>query len=537
MPVETESNVADRLVGTTVGGRYRIVSKLGEGGMGAVYVGEQQMGTTVRKVAVKTLHPHLSHDPKILARFERECGTVAELTHPNTIQVFDFGRTDDGLLYIVMEFIEGKSIASILKDEGPLSPVRVDGVLAQVCGSLAEAHGRGIVHRDLKPENVVLCERAGQKDWVKVLDFGIAKRSSEEDKEEAKLTQQGTVVGTPPYMSPEQFTGKPIDARSDIYSLAVMTYEMLTGRLPFAANTAWEWAAAHMTLSPLPIDDQLPSGAFLTPGCKATLFRGLAKNPDERFATAAEFMNAFRDGLSQASSVSLGGYSDTVMAMGSVIVASSHPPPMVRVSTRPVASTTTSNGFAMMPGGGDDEDPAIPAGLGGDGSKRNLLLAGAAAVVLLVGGVVAFSRGSDEPVGPGGSDAAGVTTAAPTASTVQATPGATSGATSGSTPGATTATTPSETSTADKDDEEKKPTPGKPRGDGAKRPAPAEGKSGGGSGSSKTTAGAGGSGASKGSAGPSKECQTLEVLMANPSMPAPVVEDARKKWEAAGCKR
>lgn len=529
MPVETESNVADRLVGTTVGGRYRIVSKLGEGGMGAVYVGEQQMGTTVRKVAVKTLHPHLSHDPKILARFERECGTVAELTHPNTIQVFDFGRTDDGLLYIVMEFIEGKSIASILKDDGPFSPVRVDGVLAQVCGSLSEAHGRGIVHRDLKPENVVLCERAGQKDWVKVLDFGIAKRSTEEDKEEAKLTQQGTVVGTPPYMSPEQFTGEPIDARSDIYSLAVMTYEMLTGRLPFTANTAWEWAAAHMTLAPRPIDGQLSSGALLTPGCKAALFRGLAKNPEERYATAVEFMNAFREGLSQASNVPVGGFSDTVMAMGAVSVPISHPPPMVRVATGSAASNTTSNDFAMMPGGGDDEDPPIPAGLGGEGSKRNLLLAGVAAVVVLVGGVVALSRGNDEPVGQGGSDAASMMTAAPSASTL------------GSTPGATTApspaTAPSETPTPDKDDKEKKPSPSKPGGDGAKRLAPAEGKSGGGTGFSKTNAGSGGSGASKGSTGPSKECQTLEVLMANPSMPAPVVEDARKKWEAAGCKR
>ena len=231
----------DPLLGTVLHGKYKIVRLLGEGGMGAVYLGEQQLGTNVRKVAIKTLHAHLSKDPKILARFEREVGTVAELEHPNTIQVFDFGRTTEGLLYIVMEYIQGKNLGELLEQGGPMEPARVEKIMGQVCGSLEEAHARGIVHRDLEPDNVVLTERAGQKDWVKVLDFGIAKRSSEEDKNEQKLTQQGMVLGTPPYMSPEQFTGKPIDARSDIYSLGIMAYEMLTGRLPFTANTAWEW--------------------------------------------------------------------------------------------------------------------------------------------------------------------------------------------------------------------------------------------------------------------------------------------------------
>ena len=135
-----------------------------------------------------------------------------------------------------------------------MMPDRVAHIMEQICGSLEEAHGRGIVHRDLKPDNVVLVERAGKKDFVKVLDFGIAKRSKEEDKNEQKLTQQGMVLGTPPYMSPEQFTGRPIDARSDIYSLGVMAYEMLTGKLPFKADTAWEWATQHMTQPPIPIE-------------------------------------------------------------------------------------------------------------------------------------------------------------------------------------------------------------------------------------------------------------------------------------------
>ena len=282
----------DPMIGQVMGGKYKIVRLLGEGGMGAVYEGEQQLGTTKRKVAVKTLHPHLSRDEKIKARFEREVGTIAELEHPNTIQVYDFGESADGILYIVMEFLQGKSLADLLEKNGPMEPARVSKIMEQICGSLGEAHARGIVHRDLKPDNVVLVERAGQKDFVKVLDFGIAKRSKEEDKNEQKLTQQGMVLGTPPYMSPEQFTGKPIDARSDIYSLAVMAYEMLTGKLPFKADTAWEWATQHMTQNPIPIES-LAEGMRAPEAMRSAIRRALAKSPDDRFQTVGDFAAAF----------------------------------------------------------------------------------------------------------------------------------------------------------------------------------------------------------------------------------------------------
>jgi tRNA A-37 threonylcarbamoyl transferase component Bud32 len=283
---------ADPLIGQVLGGKYKVVRLIGEGGMGAVYEGEQPLGTTRRRVAVKTLHPHLSRDPKIKARFEREVATIAELEHPNTIQVYDFGTTPEGILYLVMEFLHGKSLADLLEREGAMAPERVDAILQQVCGSLEEAHAHGIVHRDLKPDNVVLVERAGKKDFVKVLDFGIAKRSKEEDKDEQKLTQQGMVLGTPPYMSPEQFTGRPIDSRSDIYSLGVMAYEMLSGKLPFKADTAWEWATQHMTQPPIPIES-LAEGQRATEPMRAALRRALAKSPDERFQTVREFIEAF----------------------------------------------------------------------------------------------------------------------------------------------------------------------------------------------------------------------------------------------------
>jgi tRNA A-37 threonylcarbamoyl transferase component Bud32 len=287
-----EAQAADPLVGTVVAGKYTIVKQLGEGGMGCVYLAEQKLGTSVRKVALKTLHKHLSHDPAIKARFDREAGTVAALEHPNTIQVYDFGEMEDGTLYLVMEFVQGRSVADILEKDGPMPPERVENILRQVCGSLAEAHGHGIVHRDLKPDNVVLCERAGTKDWVEVLDFGIAKRSTEHDPNEAKLTQQGMVLGTPPYMSPEQFTGQPVDVRSDIYALGVMVYEMLVGKYPFEANTAWEWASKHMTEAPRPIETQA-LGEHVPERMRHAITRALAKNKDERFSTVKEFFEAF----------------------------------------------------------------------------------------------------------------------------------------------------------------------------------------------------------------------------------------------------
>ena len=293
----------DPLIGRTLGGKFKIVKLIGEGGMGAVYVGEQALGQHTRKVAIKTLHAHLSRDEKVRVRFQREVGTLATLEHPNTVQVFDFGTTEDGVLYIVMEFVLGRSIADVLEKEGPMSAKRVEHILEQIVGSLAEAHDKGIIHRDLKPDNIILTDRAGQKDFVKVLDFGIAKRSGEEDRNEAKLTQQGMVLGTPPYMSPEQFTGQPLDARSDIYSLAVMAYEMLTGVLPFDAKTAFEWATLHMTAAPKAIE-ATPNGAALPESMRSAIMRALAKNKEQRFNNITEFLDRF-EGKTAASAAEI----------------------------------------------------------------------------------------------------------------------------------------------------------------------------------------------------------------------------------------
>jgi tRNA A-37 threonylcarbamoyl transferase component Bud32 len=294
MPVEPEKG-QDAMIGQLIGGRYRVTGVLGEGGMGIVYVGEQQMGSTVRKVAIKTLHQHLSKDPAVLARFHRECGTVAQLEHPNTIKFYDFGATADGTLYIAMEFVAGRALADVVQ-EGPMAPDRVIRIMRQVCGALDEAHMQGVIHRDLKPENIVLTDRAGEIDFVKVLDFGIAARTESADAaKEAKLTQQGMVLGTPPYMSPEQFTGKALDARSDIYSLAVMSYEMLTGKLPFEADTPWQWATQHMTAQPIPFEVSAPA-KHLPDGMRKAILRGLSKEREQRPSTAREFFTELSDG-------------------------------------------------------------------------------------------------------------------------------------------------------------------------------------------------------------------------------------------------
>jgi serine/threonine protein kinase len=294
MPAVSEPG-ADPMIGQLVGGRYRVTGVLGEGGMGIVYVGEQQMGSTVRKVAIKTLHAHLSKDPSVLARFHRECGTVAQLEHPNTIKFYDFGSTADGTLYIAMEFVAGHSLADIIQ-HGPLSTERVVKIMRQICGALDEAHMQGIIHRDLKPENIVLTDRAGETDFVKVLDFGIAARTESADaQKEQKLTQQGMVLGTPPYMSPEQFTGKALDSRSDIYSLGVMVYEMLSGRLPFDADTPWQWATQHLSAQPIAFEVSAPA-KNIPEAMRKAILRALSKNREDRQPTAREFFAELSDG-------------------------------------------------------------------------------------------------------------------------------------------------------------------------------------------------------------------------------------------------
>jgi eukaryotic-like serine/threonine-protein kinase len=414
LPVQ-DAQAEDQMIGQVIGGRYRVTGVLGEGGMGVVYIGEQQMGSTIRKVAIKTLHPHLSKDPSVLARFHRECGTVAQLEHPNTIKFYDFGATADGTLYIAMEFVRGQPLSEVIEKAGPLAPDRVLAIMKQVAGALDEAHAQGIIHRDLKPDNIILTDRAGQADFAKVLDFGIAARTESADaQKEQKLTQQGMVLGTPPYMSPEQFTGKQLDRRSDVYSLGVMAYEMLTGRLPFDADTPWQWATQHMTAQPLPFEATAPSTS-IPPTMRTAILRALSKDREERQGSSKEFFEQLSGG-------------------GGITVVEDQPSPS-RAGTAAMAAAPDFAAFSggapppapvHHPGMSAPNPPALAAPLpppppmaqrGGSG-KGLIIGLGALGAVLLIGIVVVAAqqlrpKDDDQPLTSPFGTTSGQTTIAP----------------------------------------------------------------------------------------------------------------------------
>ncbi|MDQ3037998.1 MAG: serine/threonine protein kinase, partial [Myxococcota bacterium] len=286
----------DPLIGLVVADRYRIIRPIGEGGMGRVYLAEQRMGTAFRAVALKVLTTSLS-DQLAVTRFYRECETVVQLSHPNTIRFYDFGRIDfelpgggsDARLFIAMELVEGRSLAKAI-ESGPLPLEVVDRLVRQIGAALGEAHRRGIVHRDLKPDNVLLArDEVDGVEFPKVCDFGIAKNGQGEGPE---ITAQGTILGTPAYMSPEQITGLPVDERSDVYALALMTYEMLTGARPFAARTALEWATAHMTADPRPFEE-FEATRELAIERRAAILRALEKETPKRTPSVRRFVEEF----------------------------------------------------------------------------------------------------------------------------------------------------------------------------------------------------------------------------------------------------
>jgi eukaryotic-like serine/threonine-protein kinase len=274
-------------------GQFRVLEKVGTGGMGSVYKAEQPAMN--RMVAIKILHPKLAGRKDLTSRFRREARAMSQLTHPNTVKVFMYGELeDDGSLYIVMEMLEGRNLNQTVRKEGPMTPERAIPILIQVCGALQEAHDLGIVHRDLKPENIFLCKQGGINDYPKVLDFGLAKVTERQMQPGSViLTQEGMVFGTPEFMSPEQAQGKTLDARSDIYSLAVILYEVLTGKLPFSARTPMEYIQKHVTDAIIPLSERVPDRKF-PKGLDDVLAKALQKQPDDRYQSAGEFGEALR---------------------------------------------------------------------------------------------------------------------------------------------------------------------------------------------------------------------------------------------------
>ncbi len=262
-------------------GQYRLKKLLGAGGMGEVYLAEHTL--LRRPCAVKLIRPEQTLDPTNLQRFEREVRAMATLTHWNTVEVFDYGHAEDGTFYYVMEYLPGKTLEALVQRYGPLPPARAIHFLRQVCRALREAHGVGLLHRDIKPSNIIACERGGVYDVAKLLDFGLVQATGL-GKDAEKLTVVGSVVGSPPYMAPEQATARgDIDGRSDIYSLGGVAYYLLTGRPPFVKDTAMEMMLANAYETPPPPSEVRPG---LPSDLEAVILRCLKKKPDERYPDA-----------------------------------------------------------------------------------------------------------------------------------------------------------------------------------------------------------------------------------------------------------
>ncbi|HEY0407756.1 MAG TPA: serine/threonine-protein kinase [Pyrinomonadaceae bacterium] len=290
-PLRADSTVAgnippDPLIGRTLDEKYRLDERLGTGGMGTVYRATHLL--IDRPVAVKLLNPRFVEDEAAQARFRREARAAGRLQHSNAVAVTDFGRTADGYVYIVMELLEGRTLRDVLAREAPLDTARAVSMMMQISAAVAAAHEAGIIHRDLKPANIFIVQRKDAPPFVKVLDFGIAKLAAEsiDDDDPKTLTAVGVMIGTPKYMSPEQCDGGPLTPASDVYSLGIILYEMLTGTTPFTGTSPLAIALKHSTEEPRPPREWVVT---IPPAIEELVLKALKKNPLERPQNAAEF--------------------------------------------------------------------------------------------------------------------------------------------------------------------------------------------------------------------------------------------------------
>ena len=276
----------DSLIGTTLAGKYRIDERLNEGGMGTVYRGTHVL--MEKTVAIKVLRPSLAADEKIVARFSREARAASRISHPNALSVTDFGEDENGIVFLVMEYLSGRTLKQVIRDEGPLPLARVVEIVRQVGDALNAAHAQGVVHRDLKSDNIMLVDTTMAGDHAKVLDFGIAKINEPDGNRDSELTAPNLVIGTPQYMSPEQCSqNSEIDARSDIYSLGVILYEMFVGHVPFTADSPTMVMMKHLQE---PVPSVLEERSDLPASIGRVIARAMAKLPANRYQTVAELI-------------------------------------------------------------------------------------------------------------------------------------------------------------------------------------------------------------------------------------------------------
>jgi eukaryotic-like serine/threonine-protein kinase len=392
----------DPLVGHTIDGKYRLDAVVGSGSMGTVYRATQL--TLSKRVAIKVMRRDLTHEPAYVVRFKREAKAASRLDHPNSLRIIDCGD-DGGLLYIAMEFIDGRDLLAVLQQEWPLSSARVVDILSQALAGLAVAHEAGIVHRDLKPENVMVIQgtddEGGATETVKVCDFGVAKLlpTKKDDSRSATaagtLTALGVLIGTPEYMSPEQVLGEELDARSDLYALGIILYQILTRRLPFEEKSPIQLAMRHVDTLPPP-----PSRVVATVDrrLEAVCLRALRKARDERYASAREMRSDLR-GLSAPGSQS----GNTVSSSARVVPRGESEPTdigslskaatlLAEVSPHSLAAARRPQDETTADGRAVDSalDANIPVGGAGVRSKARWLAI--AAIALAVGLLLLFAR-------------------------------------------------------------------------------------------------------------------------------------------------
>ena len=281
----------DPLIGNVLAGRYLVKSRIGEGGMGLVYEGLHR--DIDKRVAIKVLRDDLSRRPEVVARFRQEAKSASRIGHENIVDIFDFGETTHGSSYFVMEYLEGEDLGNVLGKKATIEAERACDIVLQCCRALCATHAKGIVHRDIKPENIFLTKRDGVEDFVKIVDFGIAKMSDIETDGAPgrKLTKTGMIFGTPEYMSPEQAGGKDLDHRVDVYALGIILYECLAGRVPFEGDTFMGILTQHLTAE-APGIDQVNPNAKVSPELELVIRKALAKSPDDRYQDTEELAEA-----------------------------------------------------------------------------------------------------------------------------------------------------------------------------------------------------------------------------------------------------
>ena len=285
--IEIKSDGTDQMLGRVLAGRFLLVDKLGQGGMGTVY---KAVHTQMDRIcALKLLSPLSTDTESAVARFKREARMASRIDNPHAVTIYDFGQAEDGLLYLAMEFIDGKPLTRLLADEPGLGIARTVHITRQIAEALTAAHSLGIVHRDLKPDNIMIAQKGGDADFVKVLDFGIAKTVADDAD---NVTKTGFVLGTPVYMSPEQLTGEKLDARSDVYSLAIIVYEMLSGRLPFEGDNSQAIMIKRITSDPIKLSR---ASSAVSNSVEEVVMAGLARDRDTRIPTAEAFASLLND--------------------------------------------------------------------------------------------------------------------------------------------------------------------------------------------------------------------------------------------------